>query len=1057
MRGTTITVVWMLLLLVLPALSLSGSSQGEHMPSWNTSWSYQQELQLPIKTNEPAALYQPIDLHITFEKPCWTKNENETSIRVCCWDGSRWHELESQIYCIERDPGETNYIKECNVVFLVPSFADGTESYFLYYDDSETSAPHYANHVSIEDASYAYSPVSDVSATAKFYGIREDGYTVYGVGQEGQLLDRASAQVIVKQKKGTKEFDVLGADQIVSFAFSYYYGSKEKDESSSDQVFVDKKIFVDGNLMVKFGIISESKKKDIQTTAIYTYYYYPGDDKRMDVSVKHEMLKNATVEGIDNVDGRFGSIISIKARSAKIESMNFGEIAPYLNFYGEADTIEEYQMNRNPATKDREWIISFKDNADLGKEAWMCYGEGKEGKANAVLFASNEGVVTSGTDERDGIQLKAAEKEYFNFLGTEVDYASLNFGRNSYEPGYSHDVLIPSDLVVQFDAEVFASDAGGYTAVQKESCLYQTLARSRRLSSETSFEPEQKHYNITVITHFGGTHISFPWLANKTSRDFPVMWIELYHKGDLVAAGAANRSFFIRASKTFSGVIEGDYLIKVYWKQGNTTKTFTGARVIRLDKNMRAHVFCTWERDIKFTFLDQYGRGIPGIHVWLTNKDGVLFNENTTQSDGEIMVKAPYNPKDPYTLRAVYKDFVVYDKELQKTFKKLNVQVDLELYNITVEVTDSLDLSPGVELTPVLITSTDNRTIQLTPEDHGKGLFFFERIPTGEYSLQISYGNVIDEVHVQVPTTNEIVLMKFTATFDLTVDLFDSKGNSLDDNDIIFKILRDDQTVFESEERTFSLPPAHYVIKAYTNSELIGAKEVELTNDRHLTFVTTLGSPLPAIIMGLSLIFLGFVLVLTLLKRFSISSLLKCLVIVLVALALFQPWWEFSGSSITPPVEKNTVMYVNPGMMIETTHYDGGTSLDIAEMPDIFLKFLGAMVPLASLVCLVFCVGVLSKKLKKKQYTLLFSCGGVILLLILLPSFYFGTAKLCETSIGAVQGSGSLTVSIGTQEVLMQSNWGFSNGFYLTFLATIIAVIALVLDIRIRVMQKKKW
>ena len=206
----------------------------------------------------------------------------------------------------------------------------------------------------------------------------------------------------------------------------------------------------------------------------------------------------------------------------------------------------------------------------------MSYGDGRTGKANAVLFASNEGIVTSGTDERDGIQLKVAEKEYVNFLGTEIDYVSINFGRHSYDLGSSHDVTIPSDLIVQFDAEVFSSENGGYIAVQKESHIYQTLVKSRQRSGDIPFEKEQKRYNVTIIARFGGAHFSYPRLSNLTGGAFPVMWIELYHEGRLVIEGAANRSLFTRAQKTFSNVVEGDYLVKVYLKRGNTTKVFTG-------------------------------------------------------------------------------------------------------------------------------------------------------------------------------------------------------------------------------------------------------------------------------------------------------------------------------------------------------------------------------------------------------------------------------------------------------------------------------------------------
>ena len=142
--------------------------------------------------------------------------------------------------------------------------------------------------------------------------------------------------------------------------------------------------------------------------------------------------------------------------------------------------------------------------------------------------------------------------------------------------------------------------------------------------------------------------------------------------------------------------------------------------------------------------------------------------------------------------------------------------------------------------------------------------------------------------------------------------------------------------------------------------------------------------------------------------------------------------------------------------MIETRKYYGEISLNIAEMPDMFLMFLGWIVPLASLACLCLGVGILLKRTKKKKYALLLSIIGVVLLCILLSSFYFGTTKLTETSIGSVQGEECLSISIESEEVIMQSSWGFSAGFYFVFIAVVVAVIAVLLDIRIRFMQKKK-
>jgi hypothetical protein len=1058
MRGSDIIIVGILLLLIIPAISLPGFSQEKGGLPWDKEyqdWSYRQEILLPIHTNENISHYQPIDLHLRFENPCWTENENNTSIRVACWQEETWHELESQIYSLEKTPGETSRISECNVIFLVPSFADGTEQYFMYYDEERTTRPEYIDHVTVEDMNYSSSPLPEISAVAKFYGIEEDGHCIYGVGQEGQLLDRSCAQVVVKQKKECKEFDIIDSDQIVSFAFSYYYGDKEKDESSSDQVFLDKKIFIDGNLMVEFGIFSESKKKDVQTTAIYRYYYCPVEEKRIDVHVKHEMLKNATVQGIDNIDGRFGSLISLKSRSAAVDSLNFGNIYPYLNFFSEKEKVEQYQLNQNPSTKEREWIISYNNDATLGSEAWLSYGYGKRGIANAVIFASNQGVVTSGTDERDGIQLKVAEKEYVNFLGTEVDYVSINFGRHSFVPGHSHDVTIPANFVVQFDAEVFASDTGGYESVQKESFYYKSLIQSRRYSGDIPFEREQKRYNVTIVPHMGGTHLSHPLLWNFTGSTFPVMWVELYQEDRLVVEGSAVRSLLTRAKITFPGVLEGDYLVKIFFKWGNK-KIFTGSAVIHLNKDTRVNVLCTWERTIKFTFLDQNGKGISGIHGRLTNKDGVLFDKNITQNNGELIVRAPYNRKDPYTIQAEYKGLVIYDERLQKTLRKLIKDVTLGLYSLNVVVTDGLDLSPGVELTPVLVTSNDNITVQITPKETTKGSYVFENVPAGDYQLQISYGEFVDNAHVTIPNAGNAIQMKFSALFNVIIDLFDSKGNTLVNNDIEFLILRGNHTITKTKEKSMTFPPARYTINAYLDNQLIGVKTVELTNDMHLTFVTTVESLFPVFLSLLFYVLFGCLVILTVMKKFSLSSLLKSLAILLVILSFFQPWWLFNGSSPTLPAEKTTALYVNPGIMIETKTYYGEVSLNLAEMPDIFLLFLGAIIPLASLVCICIGIGIILKRTKRKKFAFPLSIVGVILLGILLTAFWFGTTRLIDASLGSVQGHDSLLVSMGAEEVMMQASWGFSAGFYLVCLAAGIAVIAALLDIRVMLSQRKK-
>ena len=1057
MRIATLILVYSTLILIFSSVVTSSPPmQEDTIPFWNTEWSYRQEIQLPISTNDSHAKYQPIDMQIAFDNPCWTKNENETSIRVCCWDGMRWHELDSQIYDLTET--QTNRIEKCNLVFLVPEIADGKEKYYIYYDDTEKTIPNYTDHVAIEDAYYFSTPVSDISAEAKYYGIKEDGCCIYGVGQEGELLDRSFSNIIVKQKKNMEKFDLLNADQIVSFAFSYYYGNNEDDESSSDQSFVHKDVFVDGNLMVEFGIISESNKKDIRTTVIYKYYYSPLDEKRISVRVKHELSEDVIVKGKENIDGRFGVMFSFKSRNPAIKKMNFGEIFPYLWFYGENDKIKEYQMDIDPESKNREWILSFEDDADLGKEAWIAYGDDDTGKTNSVIFSSSTGIVTSGIDERDGIQLKIAEKEYFNFLGTEIDYASINFGRNSYEKGQSHDLKIPEDLVVEFDAELFTTDDGGYEAVQKEAKIYQELVAHRQPPEDSSFEQEQKKHRLAIVTHFGGTRFSYPWLAARTDRRFPVMWIELCQNGSIVASGVANRSFFHkgRAHILFPKVVEGDYLIKVYWKIDDSTKFFRGAKTVTLDEDSKAHVFCTWEREIQLCFSDQNSQAIDGVHTVLLNEDDVIYDENTTNKNGEVILKAPYNPRYPYILKAYYRDILVYDGEIKNILRDVVVDFDIDLYDLTVEVKDTLNLPPGVQISPTLLCCELDSTLQITSEEIEPGIFFFEDVPSGSYKLQVTYARFVDEKYLKVPEDGSLISMGFSAIFDVTVDLFDLQGNRLIYEEVYFEIERAGKQVYDSDEPSFSLPPGSYTIRAYADGEFVGSKDVELTNDKNVKLVTTVQSITPTLIVGSALVFIGILVVLTLMKRLDVASFLKLLAIVFIVIALVQPWWCFFGLSSSPIAERNTEIFVVPQVMIESTSYQGETMFDVAEMPELFVDLLGKIVFVAYAACIMLGVSFLSKKLGKKNYSLFLDVIGIILLIVIISMFYVATSKICEASIGEVQGEDMIGVSLGSETVSMQSSWGFTTGFYLVIVSAVLAMMPLFFEVKNIVYRLRK-
>ena len=91
-------------------------------------------------------------------------------------------------------------------------------------------------------------------------------------------------------------------------------------------------------------------------------------------------------------------------------------------------------------------IISYIDDVDLGKNAWISFDEGKTGFAHSIIFNSNN-VLVSGTNEKEGLQINAFEMDYPHLPGLENNIATIQIGRNSFETGGDHDLIIPVILL----------------------------------------------------------------------------------------------------------------------------------------------------------------------------------------------------------------------------------------------------------------------------------------------------------------------------------------------------------------------------------------------------------------------------------------------------------------------------------------------------------------------------------------------------------------------------------------------------------------------------------
>jgi len=745
-----------LLILVLPSVLVSSSLSEEEIPWWNSDWCFRQEIRIPFNTSEEYAKFQPVDFRIDFDNPCWAKDENEHSVRVVFQHGDISKELESQIY--DLDYTKQDYINSCNLVFLIPEEVDGSEKYFVYYSDTPKASPGYKNHVDVDESYYSYEPVPGLFFESSYYKIIEDGFIIYAVTQEGEAFNEKISQQVTKLKEGSEYVMPNMGDQLVSFDFFYWWLRNGKwSHISSSEHLVSKQVFVDGGLMVKFGIVSESDNGLLRSKVIYKYYYSPGEDKKIYTNVTHEVTDNSLPSG-DEIDVAFAIFHCGGIKSSKIAELNFGEIPPFLHFYSDTGDVVSCEIDQYPEDERWKMIIGKQDDYDIGNNSWVSVDYGETGKAHSIIFDSNN-ILKSGTDERDGLELQMYEAHSINLPGLDGYFAYLYIMRNAFEPGEPADEKLPKNYVVSFNAEFFTTEKGGYKRVEEESYFYKKLIRNRPGDNNevTNEGRNSEKYDLTVVP-FLSQILSVKYLSSKMFFKYPYLSVELYQNNSLVGCSRASRvsltknqtvdwrniSIFRKAK--FLGLIPGKYLVKIYLENLLLKeKEFIGCKLVDLQESTSIKVLCKPEGRVILSFYDQNDNSLENVECYLI-KDDVVVSSGTSNSNGVCIIGAASDPSGKYLLRLVYKGFLIDEKEvvlrrihnvfpLKKTFI-------FDVHDFELIFRDSKGKIPDfdVELT---LTSNDMKfPVVLKPDVSDNGFFKFKSLYSSNYTLFLEYDDV---------------------------------------------------------------------------------------------------------------------------------------------------------------------------------------------------------------------------------------------------------------------------------------------------------------------------
>ena len=1071
------SIVYFLLLitlwLILVPVNLSSESSW-----WNDSWSHRKEIDIPIDTNLDITKYQPIDTRIEFDESCWAKNEDEHSIRICCLNGNGWNELESQIYNLEYI-GE-NQIKSCNIVFLIPEFATGDEKYYIYYDDSEKPSPDYPDYVDIEESFYHYEPIPGYPLESHFYKIIDDGYIIYAIAHEGQFMGYNTSQHITKMNDKITEVKPKNGNLFAAFDFKYCYGEGLFDYSSTSQRLVSKEIFVNGNLMVEVGIISKSNRDDLQTTAAYKYYYNPTSNTRIHVHIKHETLKEVKVESESNTDGTFALIQSGGVKSNSIEDLNFGKILPYMHVFNEMNSITEYSLDTDPEYIPEEpdiRVLSIEDDVDLGNKAWISFDEGKTGVAHSVIMSSNS-IVKSGNNEIDGIQVNAFEMDYPHFPGLENNMATIQIGRNSYETGGIHDLIIPEDFVVEFDAEFFSSKTGGFNIVQKEAEIFQELAEIKPPSNDEFIydSDETEKCTLSVFVHFSTSTPFGSALSALLGLDFSYINVELHKNEELVYSGTAvklpmdpireldklnfvdhisaalfsfdfrNLSFFKKIC--FSDLEPGKYTIKIYKENPffGKERKYIGFDTLKLSDDTKTHVYCGIEGTLHVHAADQNNKDVKNAEVILL-KNGNIVAKNQTDEKGDTLIKTPCSMTEKYSVKILYNGFLVYNDTIKLGYVTGIIpkqqSIDIERYNLKINVFDIWDMPLEVDVYPALTSSEMYKSKVISGEKQSVNSYTFSNLTPSLYQLNLKYKSYLLEEDIRLDSDKELNI-DFPAKFQIKMRILNSRGIPKEGAKIIIsRNSKQLEAQTEDSKLILSLPPSFYHVEIYDEDKLIGAREIDVFGERNFDFITTSEPFFPVIMIIIAIILIAISIVFSYVKNDKTYFLL-ILPISLVIVAVNSPWWMLHGSS--SQLITSTHMFLLPLELVTITTISDVISGELAFLPDIFRDYVGLIPIISVLGCLSIISGIFFKAFNHRRFYILSLVFASLLFVGSTLIFFIGMSTLTELGVGGFIGKGLLDVSIPGKDISpsVSCSWGPSLGFYLYVISIVILFIVII-------------
>ena len=602
---------------------------------------------------------------------------------------------------------------------------------------------------------------------------------------------------------------------------------------------------------------------------------------------------------------------------------------PSLNIYDEDESVKEYYVPPDPASVEKEVILSTEDDVDLGSRGWVSLSDPETHKTHGLIMDSNTGL-TDGED--DGIQIKSYVKQNIKLPGLEGDTGDIFATRNSYEGG-KHDTTLQQGMNVAFNLEFITFQTEGYEAVDKESEIFQKIVTNIPISREnvSKEEEEKEKYTLTVKVHFAPSFPLGSMLSAVLGKNFSYNTAELYKENSFASSGAIGRLSIANMDLDFENTsllqkikmalglfdwrnasffkkilfpeLETDkYLIKIYKENPPIRKNrqYIGYKIVNLKDDTSTHIYCRPEGTARLSIVDQVKQGIENVRFSLLSND-IVVAEELSDKNGSVVLKAPCYRKNPLVLRVIYQGFLIEEKQiyfgLKNNLISLKEDFSTSLYDLNLKIKDKWGLAPAVDINPTLKGDEMIDPISITAEKQTKGEYLFTRLYPEDYTLKTSYKSFVKEMGVLVDG-DKTLSFEFPAEFSVEFEVMNSYGMQLVEGEVT--LMREGKTIRtiidKNGKATVSVPPGNYEMGVSSGGREVAKQNIDVKGSKESSIVTSERSSLHLIITYLGIAMVLFSIIFLIWKR-NIHLGLKFFGGAILLIAIVSPWWILFGDN----------------------------------------------------------------------------------------------------------------------------------------------------------------